>query len=294
MREGTRGGGNFGRVTAKPFADDPPVDREKIESLIKTSINLSRGITFTDTEKSVQARQVIEDINDFDSNMLAYVSDFKKSGDTIRELLHLAGNWKSPKAWASAWLSGRYGDRLAVADTKELLESIQRAISTRSQYAIGRSRTIDSQTSSDGNLTITRERLAVVYAAPDSYSGIMTAVNNLMKWDVWPTLENTWDLIPLSFLVDWILPVSDLLAQIDAAVQAPYLKPLSQYVGEKITTRWSLPASTGLTGTITTTYYSRRPHNVLGDVRPFDVIADLPSFSVVHLADAVALLVQTR
>jgi hypothetical protein len=133
-------------------------------------------------------------------------------------------------------------------------------------------------------------RVSTIYVAPDSYSGIMTAVENLMRWDVWPTLENTWDAIPLSFVVDWFLPVSDLLGQIDAAVEAPYLKCLSQYFSDRLEVRFSLPPTLG-SGVVQLVRYTRRPGNVCSDVRPFDVAPSLPSFSVVNAGDALALTV---
>lgn len=36
-----------------------------------------------------------------------------------------------------------------------------------------------------------------------------------MKWDLWPTLGNSWDLIPFSFVVDWFVDVESILERID-------------------------------------------------------------------------------
>lgn len=241
-------------------------------------------------ELSRHARDVIEAVNDFGSNAIAFVSDLRSTGDTVRSLLALPRNLTNPKAWASAWLSFQFGDRLQIADTRELLESLRTALLHRQLWTKARRRMVwenNSETYDESH-----ERVSTIYVANESYTGLMTTIGNLMRWDAWPTLENSWDLVPLSFLVDWVVPVSDLLAQIDAAVEAPYLKTLSQYISDKSTVRMLCPLD-DWTGVVSWTVYRRYKHNVCGDVRPFDWSPSLPSFSVVHTLDVVALLVQT-
>jgi hypothetical protein len=130
-----------------------------------------------------------------------------------------------------------------------------------------------------------------VFAADESFNGVMTTINNLMKWDAWPTLENTWDLIPLSFVVDWFLPVQDILGQIDAAVQAPYIKVESAYVSDKLVAEVPI-LMPRVSGWVHVVQYDRMRHNALTDVRPFEANYSLPSFSIIHAGDALALAVQ--
>lgn len=254
----------------------------------KLGTTLDGLATFTDKELSLHGRDCVEAYNDFSSNVLAYAADLGKTGDTIKSMFKLVGNIKNPKAWASAWLSYRYGDRLFIADTKELLESVSKRLTVRSDRTIARAAT--SKTQQSATFTATRRRTSTLYAYNDSFNGVMTGVNNLMRWDAWPTLENTWDLIPLSFVVDWFLPVNDLLGQIDAAVQAPYIKVESAYVGEKLTVDFTL--SSEIVGALTYTHYQRFRHNPTSDIRPFDVEITPPSFSVTHATDALALITQ--
>jgi hypothetical protein len=141
-----------------------------------------------------------------------------------------------------------------------------------------------------GSASYVHRRVSTIYVSPQSYSGLMTAIENLMRWDAWPTLENMWDMVPLSFVVDWFLPVQDLLSQIDAAVEVPYLSCISQYFSDKLSVDILLD-SENLSGVVRLTRYTRRPGNVCGDVRPFDVAPTLPSFSVVNAGDALALTV---
>jgi hypothetical protein len=98
------------------------------------------------------------------------------------------------------------------------------------------------------------------------------------------------DIVPLSFVLDWFLPVQDMLRQIDAAVKAPYFNCISQYFSDKLIAEILLD-NEDLSGVVRLTRYARKPHNVCSDVRPFDVAPTLPSFSVVNAGDALALTV---
>jgi hypothetical protein len=247
------------------------------------------------SEKSISARKAIEGLNDFSSNLLAYASDIRETGSTIRSLLSLVADPTNPRLWASAWLSGHYGDQLTVKDTHELISALGHALTSGMTYGTGRDRIIKTRHSENqyGKFDFTVERLAVIIASNESYDALATTINNLMRWDAWPTLENTWDLIPMSFVVDWFLPVSDLLSQMDAAVQAPYIRPLSQYCGLASTVSNTDLSSYGMSGRLSVRRYQRMPSSILDDVRPFDVVASPPSFSVVHMTDALAMLVQT-
>jgi hypothetical protein len=102
-----------------------------------------------------------------------------------------------------------------------------------------------------------------------------------------------WDMIPLSFVVDWLLPVGDILNNIDLAVEAPYVKPISQFISERTECRLA-PEQLGLVGDVRFVRYTREPHDLLQDVRPFSWDGSLPSFSVVHVGDALALLAQFK
>lgn len=245
---------------------------------------------FSDEEKSLLGKRVVEKINDFSSNLIAYFSEFSEMGGTIRELLALPRNLKNPKKWASAWLSYRFGDRLAVQDTKELLEAIERKFSVRQSMAIGRSsysKIFPDVQFYKAKLDVHQETTATLIVANDSYNGIMTAIKKLMTWDAWPTLENSWDMIPLSFVVDWILPISDILSDLDTWIEKAYLKPLSSYIGRKVTLfpKDDVP----WVGDAHFKCYVRKRHEILNDILPFTLHDITPAFSITHLVDTIAL-----
>lgn len=270
--------------------DYPMPEPQSVQGQIKVLHSLLNQHEWTDYEMSRHARELIEAVNDYDSNAIAYAADLRSAGSTIREILHLTADFKNPKAWAKAWLSYQFGDRLQIADTAELFESIERSLSHRQLYT--KVRKTLNWSSSSTTYRETHSLTSHLIVANSSYNDVMTGIKNLMRWDAWPTLENTWDMVPLSFLVDWIVPVSDLLGQIDAAVESPYLKPLSQYRGEVYEVSGNFGGG-NWSGMLSARRYRRFKDNILDDVRPFDWAPSLPSFSVVHTADALALLVQT-
>lgn len=241
------------------------------------------------SELSSHARDVISSYEDFTSNGLAYVADLPKLGDSIRTILGLY-HGVSVKSLASAWLSGRYGDRLTIADTKELFRAVAKALPGRS-YQIARAKMVAEQRTYLSNYLLTHTRTSTVITRPGSHSDLMGLIDNLMRWDFWPTLENTWDLVPFSFVVDWFLNVSDILDHLDKTVQAPYLRVLSQYASDKLV--MSVPyAVNSAYGDLTLTRYARGKYRVLDDIRPFDQVPSVPTFQAVNVLDLGALLVQ--
>lgn len=71
-----------------------------------------------------------------------------------------------------------------------------------------------------------------VYYEP-SDSRILSAYQSLAKWDLFPTLGNTWDLIPFSFVLDWFLDVGTLLEAVDAANFAASLNCVGSLATQK-------------------------------------------------------------
>lgn len=49
---------------------------------------------------------------------------------------------------------------------------------------------------------------------------------NLRSWGIIPRLEQVWDLIPLSFVIDWIVNISSLLERVDLSTDREMLRVL--------------------------------------------------------------------
>jgi hypothetical protein len=249
--------------------------------------------------------ECVEGQNCFTSNGIAYASDIGKIGDSIRALLALVADPTSPKQWASAWLSMRFSDRLTYQDSKELLGAIRGQLS-RLMVGMSYKETHSSCSYSYmPNLSHLVKSFSIrgnarLRCDNESYNGLMTAVKKLMEWDVWPSLENTWDMIPLSFVADWFSNLSTILANVDRLVYEQYLRVRIYERSDKIRVEFtdeSIAHAFGtspdfLIGNVTGKYYTRwsaeRPQ--LGILDGWDPSLPAPK----NYVDSAALLVQMR
>lgn len=154
-------------------------------------------------------------------NTLAYIRDLKSVCSTLKATLFLKANVTSIEAWTNWWLSARWGDRLTVKDTYDLCTYAAGRISNqfhnwKHDYYVTQSQGHATGTtlySPDSVLEI--HRYLKLYYRPKHDGVIGNIIRGAMQWDVWPTLENAWDLIPFSFVADWFVGIGAFLGDID-------------------------------------------------------------------------------
>lgn len=205
-----------------------PDDSQLAAAARKLVLCMPRYSIPADLEKQLYA-ECVEGQNCFTSNGIAYAQDIGKVGDSIRSLLALVENPTSPKAWASTWLSMRFSDRLTYQDSKELLGAIRGQLGrlmVNMSYKETHGATSFAFSPQYSHLiqSYSIQSRARLRCDNESYSSLMSAVKKLMEWDVWPSLENTWDMIPLSFVVDWFTNISTILNNVDRLVYEQYLR----------------------------------------------------------------------
>jgi hypothetical protein len=165
-----------------------------------------------------------DEINRFDGNMLALLGDLKNIGkSSVSVLTDLMKSSSSPRKLASAWLSARYGDRLTYKDLSSLFAGFTRSAwrhSRHTSYLRGRSRKTVTVEYKDASAVVHLSTQIAV--TPKDYNGLMKSVRRAYEWDYYPSLGNIWDLIPLSFVVDWFVDVSSIFKDLDRLVQARY------------------------------------------------------------------------
>lgn len=97
-----------------------------------------------------------------------------------------------------------------------------------------------SQFTAQSTLNWFNENLLVTYhewlkARYDSVpSELADYINELQRYSIFPETSEAWDLIPYSFVIDWALPVSDLLEQVDNRTFAATLPIVASLKGSKI------------------------------------------------------------
>jgi hypothetical protein len=211
-------------------------DSEISRKFRKEILNLNYELNSAYYERiSEMHATAFDSLNRFDGNMLALIPDLKNIGQgTVSVLTNLLESATNPRKLAHAWLSGRYGDRLTYGDLRSLFEGFQRDVwkcTKTTKYMLGRSRL-------SCNIHIAQQDVPVTYCTriavqPNDYNRVMQMIREAYEWDYYPSLGNTWDLIPLSFVVDWFVNVSSIFESLDRMVQSRYYTVLKTCTGVK-------------------------------------------------------------
>lgn len=124
----------------------------------------------------------------------------------------------------------------------------------------------------------------------------MDARTHIDSLGLYPNLLRSWDLIPFSFVIDWVLPIGDILDKADKWTDVQYFDVWSYTKSYKLTTRVFLDSilTHGLTlsGSISRIVYDRRSQRYL-DVPKLE--AEFPKVDPSrHWAESLALLISVK
>jgi len=175
-----------------------------------------------------------------DTNNLEYLRDLKSTFSELKALRNLYSNPLKPKNWTDAWLGLRYGTRLTYSDTRKNIDALLSRASTaiklakRSFFRSHAQLTEDIESRPKDFITGSRHLTYKIY-----YKSTNKVVDDVMRelagWGLDPSLSNLWDLLPLSFTVDWIANIGKLLEQEDAKNFLDLIKILGVTYGNKET-----------------------------------------------------------
>lgn len=231
-------------------------------------------------------------IKTWDGNAAAYLRDTvllaKAAKDTIalaKSVLVSKNPVQAAKSLASLFLTFRYGWCLQVKDTLSLL-----AIDYDRAYPHGLARRSSSRTYYRNGVPVTAR--CGVYFMP--YSNKLTELEGFLRSvDFEFTLENLWDFVPLSFVVDWFTGLGDLFGRMDAMAQLDSFDV--RLTGRSIKTAKSLSyqqisGKTDWQGMINASYYKRAYQTK--PIQPSLISYRNPSQKFDHWLEGTALIVQ--
>lgn len=124
------------------------------------------------------------------------------------------------KQASNLYLSYHYGYRLSIQDTKTLYSAARQELRKESRtLAASRARRqwsfeLPEYSFLGAGATVLRTRSTKVWYSQMPHE-LGRLINGLFRWDIFPELGNVYDLIPYSFVVDWFLPIGDILDKID-------------------------------------------------------------------------------
>lgn len=229
----------------------------------------------------------------YQTNSAQYLLELNQLSTLLNPLLRLIRGGLSPKAAATAWLSYYYGARLTAKDTYAQISGIvRRSKRAIMDYDVLRARDANSVTLTNGT-TISGYRALTSYYQVHS-NWLIDTYRTLRRYGLQPSLSLAWDLVPLSFVVDWFLPIGSYLEHFDGKTFEDSLTIIESLLTTKYVqkSRADLMGFSGVNGSITLSVYDRSI--TPGTIPRATFSPDPISFSGMKVLNGTALAVQRR
>lgn len=214
---------------------------------------------------------------------------------SLKSTLQLIKGYQNPKAWANWWLSLRYGDRLTLKDISTDSNAVFSEVFEKTKTWVKSFYTSHSMSQTTGTPAYRLPAPSIthylkMYYTFRDYGAWGKAYIFTRKWSLWPTTEELWDVIPLSFVVDWFIDVSDLFAEFDRDTLCQYIDVSSVITTEKKTYDvGDLKLGNFLFSGVKITHYSRS----LGTRLPSGPFrCDRGHASAINVVDGISLIIQ--
>lgn len=208
----------------------------------------------------------------------------------------------------SDYLATHYGVRLSLydyADVAKHIERQQKRFLYQRAYAKRSMELPYNPVITSGPTSYTRwmnatvrsysdDILRAVYSTSQAEKQLLQRIQrSAYELDLVPSLENIWDLVPFSFVVDWFLPLGDQLAALEAKNYASTLPVITACYTEIFEWSRSAPSLKGwqASGELHFRYYRRRCTRDLVTPRLISPDSPLPSLPK-HWVEGAALITQ--
>lgn len=270
---------------------------DRVREVRKQCASLHRAFQWEASQHSYDFRPLHDTIMDsvpyVDNNSIAFIRDLRTTFSSLKAIGTVIAEPTNPKQWANLWLSARYGDRLTISDASDYIKafaSLSRRSRGEKDYNVIHSR--ETQTSLFDFLgktyTMQHELVSTCAIRPANLGPLCDLIRNSINWDIWPTLENVWDLIPFSFVVDWFANVSEVASAIDRRVLNNYYDIL--YVIDSVKHTVTFDGEfCGATGVLSWSWYDRKISTNLS-FSPFR--CDAGHLSTRNVIDGASLIIQ--
>lgn len=162
-------------------------------------------------------RRCANDTRTIPTNSIGLVAELAGISTTLRTIFKLGTGKVDASTIASAYLSYKYGPRLTAMDLKTVVKGLGKRVRLIDKdHSRSRAREVHSFTpvvGSTGHLNVTWCYKMIYRTHTDDLRDFL---RNWFNSGLFPSLTNAWDLIPLSFVLDWFFKVEPYLNSIDA------------------------------------------------------------------------------
>lgn len=234
------------------------------------------------------AMRASEKVNANKVNMIAFLRDLRHPTELIPKLKNLS----SIKVLSGNYLNIIYGILPTVDDINSIVDAFHKLkpYVDFNGYETYTSGSIQNQVENGSTYSLD-QRLKLAIGTNDTQ--LENLVNRLDSLGVLPTFENLWDLVPYSFVVDWLLDVGGLLQRIDSSMRLVRLdiKYLTMSEKRQITKDLVWTRAFPYTGSVSLVQY----HRWVSDQCPAPPLSLHTTFSGFdHWLESAALLIQRR
>jgi hypothetical protein len=200
------------------------------------------------------AQTASQKVNRNQVNMIAFLRDLKNPKSLIPKLKNL----HRLKTTASNFLAIDYGILPTIDDLKSIIAAFNKAKPYIDKNGFSTFNASHSDSSTQNGTTFRLEQ-RIKIAIEDEDNEFVKFANSVESSGFSPTLENIWDLIPYSFVLDWFINIGDFLERVDTRLRLSRLNIRYATMSQKYTKTRTFQASPSypFVGTISMVQYSR-------------------------------------
>lgn len=144
------------------------------------------------------------------SNLYEFFKDLPSFGVSEIRAIRKLGKTPGLRNLASSYLSTHYGTRLTVSEAPQLWGDLFSPRKSSCRAAITKS--VESTHNGITAPVIVSYHGKIFYSSEDDTS----MLDELRRYGILPSIQDIWEIIPLSFAVDWFLDISSRLSVFDA------------------------------------------------------------------------------
>lgn len=239
-----------------------------------------------DTDYGDLAMQATGKVQKNHVNMIAFLRDLRHPTEMIPKLRNLA----HLKTLADDYLTVKYGILPTISDLQNIIAACKRLspFVDRNGFNVYTANSTQELEMDDKTFKLTQY---IKLAIDNEDCEIQALTQRLDSMGTLPTLENVWDLVPYSFVVDWFLDVGKLLERVDTRLRLAMYNIRYATMSRKTETTGYLQTSSSCPyeGSVNLVQY----HRWVSDQCPVPPLSLQPTFQDFdHWLESGALLVQ--
>lgn len=234
------------------------------------------------------AMKASKKFNSNTGNMIEFLKDLRHAKQLIPKLKNL----RSLKGLSGEYLAFKFGVLPTISDIKTIVNAVKARGPYFDKNGFETYSAGHTEEYREGDVTVTsKQQLKLAILNEDR--GLVEIVHRLDNMGLFPTFENVWDLIPYSFVVDWLVDVGGFLERVDTRLRLQNHDIRYVTMSHKTVTKSELTPSfaSPYVGTVELVRY----HRWVSDqcpVPPLSVETTFQDFN--HWLEASALIIQRK